>query len=445
MPVKKDPSGRRSGAGGGRGARYAQAGLQAIAHRPASPRGSSQPSPRPRRRQMICHFGPGNSMDSVATITALEPPPPHRRQPGHGPQSPVVATEWTSRPGPAARAWSASSTLVRSTTMGRRVRAVRERLAGVLPHPASSTWPTSPASLPPPSTDGQRRAAAPPGPPSRRRSASPRHGRPAVPVPARRRPPSPARSSTPARRSSPACSSASTPPPPVSPTCSPCPWAARSSSPSASTSTATAPAPPRPRRTRMAGVDRRELPDAGRAGAQRAQRRFSRGGDGSILFECSRCGHRLRRGSGAVAANDGGRGRDASTDAARDPVENVGAGRRPIARDAGVVRYGGKVPITFQSRLRGCVPIRGGAEVRHRPNRSRRGVYWHAHEPPMHDVSHPLINALRSDRAPGDAAAAATGDFAGSEAAPAETAPAPARGRQPTLLRPAAAARAPNP
>lgn len=46
--------------------------------------------------KMVSHFGPGSSMDSPATITLWDPP---RRfvadSPGSGPNSPLVATEWT--------------------------------------------------------------------------------------------------------------------------------------------------------------------------------------------------------------------------------------------------------------------------------------------------------------------------------------------------------------
>jgi uncharacterized protein YndB with AHSA1/START domain len=45
--------------------------------------------------RIVCHFGPGSSMDSVATRTAWDPP--HRfagQSAGLGPTSPPMATEW---------------------------------------------------------------------------------------------------------------------------------------------------------------------------------------------------------------------------------------------------------------------------------------------------------------------------------------------------------------
>ncbi len=100
MPVKKDSSGRR----------YVQAEAevpgtpeevwQAIATGPGV---SSWFVPTEIEYgeggapvKMILHFGPGSSMDAVATVTAWEPP--HRyaaENPGEGPNGPTVATEWT--------------------------------------------------------------------------------------------------------------------------------------------------------------------------------------------------------------------------------------------------------------------------------------------------------------------------------------------------------------
>jgi uncharacterized protein YndB with AHSA1/START domain len=96
MPVKKDPSGRR----------WAQAEVevpgtpeevwQAIATGP----GISSwfvPSEVEEREggTTVSHYGPGTSMDSVATITTWEPP--HRfvaDSSDMGPDAPPVATEW---------------------------------------------------------------------------------------------------------------------------------------------------------------------------------------------------------------------------------------------------------------------------------------------------------------------------------------------------------------
>lgn len=100
MPVKKDPSGRR----------YVQAEVevpgtpeevwQAIATGPGV---SSWFVPTEMQLgeggapvKVISHFGPGSSMDAVASVTAWDPP---RRMmaesPSGGPNDPTVATEWT--------------------------------------------------------------------------------------------------------------------------------------------------------------------------------------------------------------------------------------------------------------------------------------------------------------------------------------------------------------
>ncbi len=99
MPVKKDPSGRR----------YVQAEVevpgtpeevwQAIATGPGV---SSWFVPTEVEHgeggapvKVISHFGPGSSMDAVATITSWDPP--HRfaaESQGEGPKAPTVATEW---------------------------------------------------------------------------------------------------------------------------------------------------------------------------------------------------------------------------------------------------------------------------------------------------------------------------------------------------------------
>jgi uncharacterized protein YndB with AHSA1/START domain len=100
MPVRKDASGRR----------YVQAEIEvpgtpeevwkAIATGPGI---SSWFVPTQLETdqggtpvKVVSHFGPDASMDSVATVTAWEPP---RRfvgeSPGEGPNAPSVATEWT--------------------------------------------------------------------------------------------------------------------------------------------------------------------------------------------------------------------------------------------------------------------------------------------------------------------------------------------------------------
>jgi uncharacterized protein YndB with AHSA1/START domain len=97
MPVKKDPSGRRS--------------VQAEVEVPGTPEEVWQaiatgpgitswfvPSEVEERKggTAVSHFGPGNSMDSVGTITEWDPP---RRlvvsTQDFGPDGPPLATEWT--------------------------------------------------------------------------------------------------------------------------------------------------------------------------------------------------------------------------------------------------------------------------------------------------------------------------------------------------------------
>lgn len=97
MPVNKDPSGRRS--------------VQAEAEVPGTPEevwhaiatgpGITSwfvPAELEEREggAMLLHFGPGNSMDSHATVTTWEPP--HRLTADSndmGPGAPTIATEWT--------------------------------------------------------------------------------------------------------------------------------------------------------------------------------------------------------------------------------------------------------------------------------------------------------------------------------------------------------------
>jgi uncharacterized protein YndB with AHSA1/START domain len=99
MPVKKDASGKR----------FVQAEVevpgtpeqvwQAIATGPGisswfvPTEVESGPDGVPTK--VVMHFGPGGSMDSVAEVTAWDPP---RRfaadSPGEGPNAPAIATEW---------------------------------------------------------------------------------------------------------------------------------------------------------------------------------------------------------------------------------------------------------------------------------------------------------------------------------------------------------------
>jgi hypothetical protein len=100
MPVKKDASGRR----------YVQAQAevpgtpevvwQAIATGPGisswfvptEVEAGTDGAPK----KMILHFGPGDSMDAVADVTAWDPPRRYAAEnPAGGPNDPVIATEWT--------------------------------------------------------------------------------------------------------------------------------------------------------------------------------------------------------------------------------------------------------------------------------------------------------------------------------------------------------------
>jgi uncharacterized protein YndB with AHSA1/START domain len=100
MPVKRDASGRR----------YVQAEVEVVGTPeevwkaiatgpgisswfvPTEVETSKEGTPA----KVVSHFGPGSSMDAVATVTAWEPP---RRfvaeSPGERPNDPSVATEWT--------------------------------------------------------------------------------------------------------------------------------------------------------------------------------------------------------------------------------------------------------------------------------------------------------------------------------------------------------------
>jgi uncharacterized protein YndB with AHSA1/START domain len=94
MPVKKEPSGRRSVQAEVEVPGTPEEVWQAIASGP----GISSwfvPTELDGREggASICHFGPGNSMDSVAKITAWEPPKRFVAETQEGPGT--VATEWT--------------------------------------------------------------------------------------------------------------------------------------------------------------------------------------------------------------------------------------------------------------------------------------------------------------------------------------------------------------
>ncbi len=100
MPVNKDASGRRS--------------VQAEVELPGTPEeiwqaiatgpGVSswfvpteiEPGKNGVPEKVVGHFGPGDSMDSIATVTAWDPPRRFAAESQDmGPNSPMVATEWT--------------------------------------------------------------------------------------------------------------------------------------------------------------------------------------------------------------------------------------------------------------------------------------------------------------------------------------------------------------
>ncbi|TXL80358.1 SRPBCC domain-containing protein [Vineibacter terrae] len=93
MPVKKEPSGRRSVQAEVEVPGTPEAVWRAIATGPGI---SSWFVPTEVETQVggkaVSHFGPGSSMDSVATITAWEPPHRFSAQTTEGPGA--VATEW---------------------------------------------------------------------------------------------------------------------------------------------------------------------------------------------------------------------------------------------------------------------------------------------------------------------------------------------------------------
>lgn len=93
MPVKKEPSGRRSVQAEVEVPGTPEAVWEAIATGP----GISAwfvPAEVDGRvgGKTVCHFGPGNSMDSVATITEWQPPHRFAAETEEGPGT--VATEW---------------------------------------------------------------------------------------------------------------------------------------------------------------------------------------------------------------------------------------------------------------------------------------------------------------------------------------------------------------
>src|SRR5262245_43841458 len=95
MPVKKEPSGRRSVEAEVEVPGSPEEVWQAIASGP----GISAwfvPAELDGRvgGSSICHFGPGNSMDSIATITTWEPPHRFIAETLEGPPG-TVATQWT--------------------------------------------------------------------------------------------------------------------------------------------------------------------------------------------------------------------------------------------------------------------------------------------------------------------------------------------------------------
>jgi uncharacterized protein YndB with AHSA1/START domain len=97
MPVKKDSSGRRSVQVEVEVPGTPEAVWRAIATGPGVSSWFVPTEVEEREGgKTLSHFGPGNSMDSAATITVWEPP---RRfvaeSQDMGPEAPTVATEWT--------------------------------------------------------------------------------------------------------------------------------------------------------------------------------------------------------------------------------------------------------------------------------------------------------------------------------------------------------------
>jgi uncharacterized protein YndB with AHSA1/START domain len=100
MPVKKDDSGRRSVASEAEVPGTPEQVWNAIATGPGV---SSWFVPTEFEAnatgtpvKITAHFGPGNSMDSIANVTEWSPP--HRlvaESPGETPEAPSIATEWT--------------------------------------------------------------------------------------------------------------------------------------------------------------------------------------------------------------------------------------------------------------------------------------------------------------------------------------------------------------
>ena len=106
---------------------------------------------------MVSHFGPGDSMDGVSSVTTWEPP--HRfagESPGEGPNAPPVATEWT------VEARSGGTCLVRvvhswfASTDDWDGQYARHgvRLGGLLPHPSALSLRVSRSALHGDPTDG---------------------------------------------------------------------------------------------------------------------------------------------------------------------------------------------------------------------------------------------------------------------------------------------------
>ncbi len=99
MPVKKDASGQRSVQAEAEIPGTPEEVWQAIATGPGISswfvptefEGGEQPT------RLVMHFGPGSSMDSVASVTSWDAPRRFTAESsmGGGPGSPTVATEWT--------------------------------------------------------------------------------------------------------------------------------------------------------------------------------------------------------------------------------------------------------------------------------------------------------------------------------------------------------------
>jgi uncharacterized protein YndB with AHSA1/START domain len=142
MPVKKDSSGRRSVEAEVEVPGSPEEVWQAIATGPGI---SSWLVPTELDGRdggsAVSHFGPGNSMDSVAKITLWDPPRRFVAETQEGPGT--VATEWIveARSGGACVVRVVHSWFASTDDLGRPVRGAHLRVDRFLPHPAALPHP----------------------------------------------------------------------------------------------------------------------------------------------------------------------------------------------------------------------------------------------------------------------------------------------------------------